>query len=81
MDASNLYPAAGSGSTDPGLRFEIVESESESEVRDKLLPRAKSLACDHTQVLDMLNEGMDQHAEVASLLERVMRALWVVGGR
>jgi hypothetical protein len=86
MDSADFdpTPTTESASTDssernPGFRFEIIERESENEVRDKLLPRkhpATAVACDHTQLLGMLNDAMDRHAEVGNLLEIVARALF-----
>jgi hypothetical protein len=53
--------------TNPDFRFEIIETENPA--------RERPPACDHTQVLDWLNEALDRHAEVESLLETVCRAL------
>jgi hypothetical protein len=53
-----------------GFRFEIIQSAPE-----------RPPVCDHTQVLDWLNDALDPHAEVASLLEIVARALFNGDGR
>lgn len=43
----------------------------------KLLPQQPStVICDHTELLDMLNDALDRHAEVGNLLEIVSRALF-----
>ena len=72
----NANPTAESTSGDstiPGFRFEIIEREANA--------GNKPPVCDHTEVLDLLNDALDRLEEVESLLEIIARALFHGMGR
>jgi hypothetical protein len=65
----------------PYYTLEDLEPEFEPLYQEWLRHNQPPIACDHTEVLDLLNQVIDQHAEVGSRLEIIARALVNGAGR